>query len=132
MGSRAELALGAILRLADDAQASVQATAFRYVTLANEACVAVISKGTKVLWSFASEPAQEMGFRFLGNAWVADPSTAVTCLHAEPFEVIEDKTDTGLWFSDRRYAAKLWEESARIGTSDYVVTMLSWPEAKIE
>ena len=132
MGSRAELPLGAILQLADDAQASVQATAFRYVTLANEACVAVISKGTKVLWSVASEPAQEMGFRFLGNPWVPDASTAVTCLRAEPFEVIEGKTDTGLWFSDRKYAAKLWEESARIGTSDYVLTMLSWPEVRID
>ena len=34
------------------------------------------------------------------------------------------------WFSERQFGGTLWEESTRVGLSDYAVTMLSWPELK--
>jgi hypothetical protein len=132
MGSRAELPLDAILQLADFAKASIQATAFRYVTLANEPCVVVISKGGHVLRSYASTRAADMGFSWLGNTWVPDNSTAITCLKAEPYVVTDGATNTGLWFSERNYGGRLWEESARLGLTNYAITMLSWPEEKID
>lgn len=132
MGSRKELPLSEILRLAHFAQTSIQAAAFRYVSLTNEPCVAVVSKGNQVLRSYSSPSADARGFHSLGNTWVPDDSTALRCLNANPFKVIEGHSNTSFWFSERGYGSRLWEESIRIGMSNFSLTVLSWPEFKAD
>lgn len=129
-GNRSELALADIFKLANTANASIQASLFRYTQLADEACVAVVSKAGKIICSFPSGLADEMGFGRLGMDVVPERCTAFGCLHGEPLKVFEGPSDTSRWFSERRYGGNLWEESARIGLSDYAVTMLSWPEER--
>lgn len=129
-GNREELALTDLFRLAEEANASIQASLFRYTQLADEACVAVVTKAGRILRSFSSGLADEMGFGGLGMEMVPEGCTAYACLHSEPLKVFEGSSDTSRWFSERRFGGNLWEESARIGISDYSVTMLSWPEEK--
>lgn len=131
-GSRSFLSLGAILQLADLAKASIQATAFRYVMTTDDACVAVFSKGNAIIRARSSRWADDMGFGILANRFVPDNSAALSCLSREPNEIIEDASHTSDWFSSRNYGAKLWTESARLGGTDYAVTILSWPEAKAD
>ena len=130
VGSRTELSLEAILQLADLARASIQATAFRYVAMTDEACVAIISKGREILWARTSRRAEETGFTWLGNRCVPEESTTWRCMKSEPYVVVDGPTHTGVWFSYRRYGAKLWEESVKLGASEYALTMLSWPDLK--
>lgn len=127
-GKRDELALNDLFRLAETASASIQASLFRYTQLADEACVAVVTKAGKIIRTFSSGLADEMGFGRLGMDTAPERCTAYGCLHGEPLEVFEGSSDTSRWFSERRHGGNLWEESARIGLSDYAVTMLSWPE----
>ncbi len=128
--NREELALIDLLKLAEIANASIQAAIFRYTQLADEACVAVVTKGGKILRSFSSGLADEMGFGGLGMEMAPERCTAYDCLQSEPLKVFEKSSDTSRWFSERRFGGTLWEESARVGLSDYAVTMLSWPEQK--
>ena len=127
-GFRSELPLAALLDLAERANASVQASLFRYTQLADEACVAVVSKGGKILRAFSSDLADERGFGRLGLEAVPDDCTALKCLRSEPFSIVEGPSDTSHWFSERHYGGRLWEESVRVGAGDFAVTMLSWPE----
>lgn len=128
--NREELALNDLLKLAEIANASIQAAIFRYTQLADEACVAVITKGGKILRNFSSGLADEMGFGGLGMEMAPERCTAYACLQSEPRKVLEGSSDTSRWFSERHFGGTLWEESARIGIGDYAVTMLSWPEQK--
>lgn len=128
--NREELALTDLFKLAEVANASIQAAIFRYTQLADEACVAVVTKGGKILRAFSSGLADEMGFGGLGIEMAPERCTVHTCLQSEPFKVIEGSSDTSRWFSERRFGGTLWEESTRIGLGDYAVTMLSWPEQK--
>lgn len=130
-GNREELALADLFRLAETANASVQASLFRYTQLADEACVAVVTKAGRIIRSFSSGLADEKGFGRLGMDMAPEGCTAYGCLATEPLRVFEGSSDTSRWFSERRFGGNLWEESARIGIGDYAVTMLSWPEEKI-
>lgn len=131
VGRRDFLSLDAIFQLAELANASVQATAFRYVTTTDDVCVAVFSKGKQIIKARSSRGADDKGFGILANRIVPDNSTALSCLSLESREIIEGASHTAEWFSSRSYGAKLWTESARLG-ADYAVTILSWPEAKEE
>lgn len=130
IGSRKFLSLDALFQLSNLAKASMQATAFRYVMTTDEACVAVFSKGNQILRARSSRWADDMGFGGLGNKHVPDGSAAIECLSVTPQSVIERASHTSEWFSARNYGAKLWEESARLGETDYAVTILSWPDLK--
>jgi hypothetical protein len=128
-GRRAELPLSALIELSERAKTSIQATLFRYTSLADEACLAIVSKNGRVIRSFPSGLAHERGFGGLGQEAVPIGSSAVKCLKAAPLSLTEQSSDTSHWFSERRFGGTLWEESMRIG-QDYAVTMLSWPEDK--
>lgn len=128
LGSRQELPLAAIVDLSHLAKASIQATLFRYTHLADESCVAVVARSGRIIRAFSSELAKERGFGWLGADTVPRNCMAHKCLQSAPFTILEGHSETDRWFSDRHYGGRIWEESARIGTGDYTVTMLSWPE----
>lgn len=130
VGSRGFLDLTGILKLAEQCQASAQATAFRYVRLAEEPCLAVVSRHGKILYSFSSDEADERGFKWLGNKDVPEKSKAMKCVASRESAILADHSHTGDWFSERRAGAKLWEESVMLGSSGYVLTLLTWPEHK--
>ena len=131
-GTKEFLDLAGILKLADQCQASAQATAFRYVRLAQEPCLALVSRQGKILYSFSSDEADERGFKWLGNRDVPEKSQARKCNVSQPSIVFADYSHTADWFSERRAAARLWEESVMLGKSGYVLTLLSWPDYKPE
>jgi hypothetical protein len=125
VGSK-EISFESILSLATYCRASRQAMAFRYVELANEPCVVVISQGDRILCHRSSDEADARGFRYLGTRHVPDKSTAAKCINAPANAPIGGPTDTSIWFSEREYGNKLWEESIRLGETDYCLTLLSW------
>ena len=130
IGSSGFLDLAAILALAERCQASVQATAFRYVRLAQEPCLAIVSRQSKILYSFSSDEAEAEGFKWLGNRDVPEKSAAEKCTVSQTGAILADHSHTVDWFSDRRAAAKLWEESVMLGKSGYVLTFLTWADYK--
>jgi IrrE N-terminal-like domain len=130
--TRGFLDLAAILKLAEQCQASAQATAFRYVQLAEEPCLAVVSRHCKILYSFSCDEADDRGFKWLGNRDVPEQSQARKCDVSQPSIVCANHSHTTNWFTERRAAAKLWEESVMLGKSGYVLTLLSWPDYKPE
>ncbi len=132
MGGRGFLDLPGILKLAEQCQASAQATAFRYVRLAEEPCLAVVSRRGKILYSFSSDEADERGFKWLGNREVPENTQARKCAVSQTSEVSASHSHTVDWFSERRAAARLWEESVLLGKSGNVLTLLTWPEYKPE
>jgi hypothetical protein len=130
VGSRRFLDLAAILVLANKCQASAQATAFRYVRLAQEPCLAIVSRNGKILYSFSSDEADAQGFKWLGNRDVPEKSAATRCMNSQTSGILADNAHTVDWFSERRAAAKLWEESVHLGKSGYVLTLLTWSDFK--
>lgn len=130
VGNQGFLDLAGILELANQCEASVQATAFRYVRLAEEPCLAVVSRSGKILYSFSSDEAQERGFKWLGNHEVPEKSQAKACTMSSGSIILADHSHTADWFSERRSGAKLWEESMMLGKSGYVMTLLTWSEHK--
>lgn len=126
MGSRSFLTLRQILELANRCGASVQATAFRYARFAEEPCVAVVASNGQVLYSFASDEADALGFRSLGIRKVPPGSVTGRAIRAPASEILEGPTDTAHWFSSRPRRAELWEEAVHLGSSSLVMTILSW------
>jgi Zn-dependent peptidase ImmA (M78 family) len=128
MGHRKILTLRQILELAARCEASVQATSFRYARYAEEACLAVVASGNRILYAFSSDEADGLGFRFLGIKHVPVGSAAHRASESYSAEIFEGPTDTSLWFSQRGRSAELWEEAVRLGSSSLVLTLLSWKE----
>ncbi len=128
IGSRKFLSLDAIFHLSDAAQASIQASAYRYVATTDEPCVAVLSKDGRIVRTRSSLHADALGFGGLGNQHVPEKSQALKCLGASPRDVLGGAAHTAEWFSERRYGAKLWEESASLGRG-YVLSLLSWEDS---
>ena len=130
VANRGFLDLASILALADQCEASAQATAFRYVRLAEEPCLAIVSRQGKVLYSFSSDEADVQGFKWLGNRDVPEKSVTAKCAKSEMAGILSDNSHTVDWFSERRAAAKLWEETVLLGKSGYVLTLLTWSDYK--
>jgi hypothetical protein len=129
MGRRGFLSLPQILSLSDECKASAQATAFRYTRFTSEPHLAIVSKEGRILYCFASEEARIRGFASgLRNTSVPDDS--VTQKAKAGNTVIEGKVESQLWFPERGQSAALWEEVIRLGSSDRVLTLLSWVNAK--
>lgn len=128
-GRKNFITLKDILKISEACDASVQAAAFRYVRLASERCVAIVSLRNEIQYSFSSDDAKESGFEFLANKWVPDKSAAARCLKADPRQIVEGYAHTSEWFSERAYGARLWEESVRLGVGNFALTILSWPES---
>jgi hypothetical protein len=128
LGKHRILTLEKILKLAGDCDASAQAAAFRYVNLAEERCVAVVSRDREILYSFHSPEAKARGFAFLGNKLVPHASAALRAAQVEPGEIVQLKTSSHDWFSARDYTDTddLWEEAVRVGRSSVVLSLLSW------
>jgi len=124
MGKRGFLGLHHILTLADDCNASIQATAFRYTRFAKEPHLAFVSENDKVLYCFASEEARAMGYRTLRCQTV--PADSATKKAVSSLKIEEGKTESQFWFPEHRSNAELWEESVRLGNSTKVLTVLSW------
>jgi hypothetical protein len=95
-----------------------------------EPCLAVVSRHGKILYSFSSDEVDERGFKWLGNRDVPEKSKAMKCVASRESAILADHSHTGDWFSERRAGAKLWEESVMLGSSGYVLTLLTWPEYK--
>jgi hypothetical protein len=125
LGRRGFLSLSQILSLAQDCVASAQATAFRYTRFTKEPHLAVVSENAKVLYAFASEEARTFGLGSLRDQIVPDNSPTLRTMPGGAIQ--EGKTQGELWFPDRDYNAELWEEAIRLGSSNRVLTLLSWP-----
>jgi hypothetical protein len=132
MGSRNFLSLKQLLDLANRCEASVQATAFRYARFAEEACLAVVSSCSRILYAFASDEADGLGFKFLGIKDVPPGSATQRASNSSVTEIFEGPTDTGCWFSWRLRSAELWEEAVRLGSTSLVLTLLSWKSDEVE
>lgn len=124
------LDLAGILKFAHECRASAQATAFRYVRLAEEPCLAVVSRYGKILYSFSSDEADQRGFKWLGIREVPENSQAKKCAQSQTSTILAGQSHTADWFSERRDGAILWEESVVLGVMAYVLTFLSWPDHK--
>jgi hypothetical protein len=124
MGRRGFLGLSQILALAEECKASVQATAFRYTKFTKEPHLAFVSEKEMVLYCFSSEEARAIGFGGLRNQCV--PANSPTARAVASSQVEEGKIGGELWFPDRDNHAELWEESMRLGSSNRVLTLLSW------
>ena len=129
VGARKFLTLAQILELADRCQASAQATAFRYTRFTEEPHIAIVSQNGRILYHFASEEAEAIGFRWLGNRNVP-MSCATRRAGMAPVGggIVEGASGSENWFSSRRASAELWEEAIRLGTTDLVLTLLSWQD----
>lgn len=126
MGRRGFLSLQQIRKLADDCDASLQASAFRYTRFTPEPHLAVVSEDESVLYYFVSDEARAIGFGYLGNREIPERSPTQKAI-AHTFPTIEEgATQTELWFSERQARAELWEEAIRLGSSNRVITLLSW------
>jgi hypothetical protein len=126
MGRRGFLSLRQILELADECQASPQATAFRYTRFTEEPYLAIVSEDGAILYSFVSEEAKVIGFGGIGNKRVPDGSATARAAGQVASRIEEGKIQSELWFSDREAHADLWEEAVRLGASTRVLTVLSW------
>ena len=124
MGRRGFLSLSQILALAEDCKASIQATAFRYTKFTKEPHLAFVSERETVLYCFSSEEARAIGYGNLRNQNVS--ANSATARARGSFQIEEGKIDSESWFPDRDNHAELWEESMRLGTSNRVLTLLSW------
>ena len=129
VGARKFLALAQILELADRCQASAQATAFRYTRFTEEPHIAIVSQNGRILYHFASEEAEAIGFRWLGNRNVpTNCATRRAAITAIGDGIVEGTASSEDWFSSRRASAQLWEEAIRLGRTDLVLTLLSWQD----
>lgn len=126
MGSRQFLTLAQILALAYRCEASAQATAFRYARFAEEPCIAVVSSASQILYAFASDEADGLGFKRLGISRVPSGSATAQATSSNSSDIFEAATDTTRWFSQRSRTAELWEEAVRLGSSSLVLTLLAW------
>lgn len=124
MGQRGFLTLTQILTLAADCRSSAQATAFRYTRFTREPHLALVSENGKVLYGFASEEARIWGFGKLRDIPV--PEGAATRKTSTNSGIQEQKSDVLTWFPHRETTAELWEEAIRLGSSNRVLTLLSW------
>lgn len=124
MGRRGFLSLSQILGLADECKASAQATAFRYTKFTREPHLALVSEYGKVLYGFASEEARAWGYWNLRD--FAVPECSPTSRATDTRGIVEGKTEVGIWFPDRGTHAELWEEAVQLGSSNRVLTLLSW------
>lgn len=126
MGVRGFLSLQQIRKLADDCDGSLQAAAFRYTRFTSEPHLAVVSEGRSILYYFTSDEARAIGFSHLGNREIPERSSTERALaHILP-EIEQGATQTERWFSERQARAELWEEAIRLGSSNRVITLLSW------
>ena len=124
MGRRGFLTLAQILALAEDCRASAQATAFRYTRFTREPHLALVSENGKVLYGFASEEARIWGFGKLRDIPVPEGSSTRRASASNGIQ--EQKTEVAAWFPHRETNAELWEEAMRLGSSNRVLTLLSW------
>lgn len=124
MGRRGFLSLPQILALAEDCRASAQATAFRYTRFTREPHLALVTENGRVLYGFASEEARVWGFGSLRDIPVPDGSPTLKAMASNGIK--EEKTDVETWFPHRETSAELWEEAVQLGSSNRVLTLLSW------
>lgn len=119
------LTLDGIFNLAIRCQSSARAAALRYIALASEPCVVIVSKDGKVLYSRSSEDAEVRGFGGLGQKTV--PAGSPTSMAAVTVgKTIGAETSTTAWFSPRYRSSDLWEDAQQLGQSSTVLTLLSW------
>ena len=124
MGRRGFLSLPQILALADDCRTSAQSTVFRYSRFTKEPHLSFVSEAGKVLFSFPSDEARAIGCGYLRNQDVPDGSP--THRAATTPGIQESKIDSQMWFPDRGASMNLWEEAIRLGSTNRVLTLLSW------
>jgi len=124
MGRRGFLSLPQVLALADECNTSAQSTAFRYSRFAKEPHVSFVSEAGKVLFSFPSDEARAIGCGYLRNQDV--PNGSPTQRATTTPGIQESKIDSQLWFPGRSASMDLWEEAVRLGSTNQVLTLLSW------
>lgn len=126
MGRKGFLSLGEIKAASINCGTSVQATAFRYTQFTDEPHLAIVSENGKILYYFASEEAQAIGFAGLGHRLVPEGSPTRLAINDPTRSIKEGATNTEGWFSERVRRADLWEEAVSLGYSGRVLTLLSW------
>ena len=126
MGRKGFLSLVEIKAIASICCTSLQAAAFRYTQFTTEPHLAIVSEDRRILYYFASEEAQALGFAGLGNRLAPENSPTVHAA-SDPLKAIkEGATNSEAWFSERYKRADLWEEASSLGYNGRVLTLLSW------
>ena len=117
-----------IKALAATCGTSIQAAAFRYTQFTTEPHLAVVSEDRRILYYFASEEANALGFGGIGNRLVPDGSASEKARHGTGGSIHESATNTEAWFSERCQRAELWEEAINLGYGKRVLTLLAWSD----
>ncbi len=126
MGRKGFLALQEIKALAAICGTSIQAAAFRYTQFTTEPHLAIVSEDRRILYHFASEEANALGFGGIGNRLVPDGSASEKARLGSAGSIHESTTNTEAWFSERYQRAELWEEAVNLSYDKRVLTLLSW------
>lgn len=122
--------LGIIQTVADESNASLSATAWRYCDLVSERCAVVWSKKGKVSWH---KPSAEFGF-YLKRGWdIAKGTQAWECFSGTRTHTSPEPVDAHLWLDERVLleGAVLWEHSIGLPNYESVLSLL-WIKDRIE
>ena len=122
--------LGIIQTVADESNASLSATAWRYCDLVSERCAVVWSKKGKVSWY---KPSPEFGF-YLKRGWeIAKGTQAWECFSGTRTHTSPEPVDAHLWLDERVVleGAVLWEHSIGLPNYESVLSLL-WIKDRIE
>jgi hypothetical protein len=117
------LTLTGILQLARDCCSSRESAAIRYVRYAEEKCVAVVSRGSQVLYAVSSDDAERIRLLIKRGSLVPENSTAARAVATK--DIVEGEITGNAWCSWTRVEC-LYEESVSLGYSGTVLTLLAY------
>jgi hypothetical protein len=117
---RNQLALQKIESLARSCNTSDVAAAIRATRASEETAVAVLSRGSQVLFAAASDEARALGF-----GWVERiPETSATAMSRTSPHPNERNASSREWFPLARYEVSCWEEVRLLGATGLALTLL--------
>jgi IrrE N-terminal-like domain len=125
---RGFLTLKEVMDISARCEASLHATAIRYVRMASESCIAVVAYQGKVKWKFHSDEAHA---NYLGTVTCTDLPTASPahrlCIETHHDTIVEKEHPAADWLRPRGEGIKIWEECVSL-RQGYTLSLLSIKE----
>lgn len=116
-----------LCRLAEERfQTSITSTVRRYCQSDVEPCAVVFSRNRIVQWCQFSEDMRLTGMGFIPFGSQIPAGTVTQELLEKGIKKIEGAVDPWRWFDSPRYRGKLWEEAMTLGSSEMVLTYLTY------
>jgi hypothetical protein len=122
--------LGIIQAVANESNASLSATAWRYCDLVSERCAVVWSKNGRVSWY---KPSPEFGFYVTRNWEITKGTQAWECFSGTRTHASPERVAARLWLNESVVLedAVLWEHSIGLPFYESVLSLL-WIKDRIE